>query len=250
MITPESSLVALQSVSKQFANAGGFVTHALVDVSLELANGEFLAVVGRSGGGKTTLLRLIAGLEKPSSGGRVATFGRRDLGFVFQEGGWFPWLSVEQNLTFSLRVRRVPEAIRRERANAVCRLVGLDPTAVLSKYPRELSGGERRRVAIGSMLAHEPALLLLDEPSAHLDSVTQLRLDEMIQELWLKALRSIVLVTHSIDEAIFLADRVVVLHRGRLTASLSIPLERPRLRSVIRSSEFSDCRDRLLEILA
>jgi ABC-type nitrate/sulfonate/bicarbonate transport system ATPase subunit len=233
-----SILLTVKNVSKVYKTVYGREIKAISNFSLNLSQGEILTIVGPSGSGKSTLLYIISGIENPTSG-QVEFFGNSDrprIGFVFQTNSIFPWRTVEKNLTYALELMKVEAIKRKEKATALCQLIRLDPDIFLKKYPKELSGGEARRVAMGMSLANDPNLLLLDEPTSHLDYITQWSVQNTIQGIWLKNKFSIVVVTHNIDEAIFLGDRVLIMDNGVLQAALEINLPRPR-EDVLRNSE-------------
>ena len=209
--------------------------HALRDVSLRIADGEFVCVIGSSGCGKTTLLKLIAGLLAPTSG-RVAFAddprdGRPQTALVFQQHGLFPWLTVVENVAFGLRMRGVGRSERRERAAVALGNVGL--MAFLDRYPHELSGGMRQRVSIARALLASPHVLLMDEPFAWLDALTKLALQEELLRTWDARRCGVLFVTHDIDEAVRLGDRIIVMSGGdggggRVHEEIPVPLPRPR----------------------
>ena len=241
---------ALEGVSKAYG-AGAERTEVLRDVDLELAEGEFVAIVGFSGSGKTTLISLMAGLLEPDAG-RVRLEGREvrapgpERGIVFQNYSLLPWLSVRGNV--ELGVRQVfpdwPAARRRAHVDACVELVGLGPAA--EKRPRELSGGMRQRVAVARALALDPKLLLLDEPLSALDALTRAQLQDEIERIWARDRKTVVLVTNDVDEAILLADRIVPLRpgpRATLGPSFPVKLARPRDRALLnRDPEFKKLR--------
>ncbi|MGI6207171.1 MAG: ABC transporter ATP-binding protein [Anaerolineae bacterium] len=202
---------------------------ALADVDLDVEAGEFVTVVGPSGCGKTTLLRLIAGLTKPTAGTiEIAGNGNGVVGFVFQSGALLPWRTVRANISLPLELAGVNgEAIRR-RVDDLISLVGL--TGFEAAYPRELSGGMQQRVALARALVNDPTLLLLDEPFASLDSFSRERMNDELQRIWMASGTTVIMVTHSIEEAVFLSDRVVVLSQrpGRVKGIFEVPFERPR----------------------
>ncbi|MDQ4117840.1 MAG: ABC transporter ATP-binding protein [Actinomycetota bacterium] len=213
---------------------------ALRGIDLDIAPGEFVSLVGRSGCGKTTLLRVLSGLLPPTagtveSGGRpVWVDGRRDdaafasFGLVFQEANLFPWFSVVDNVALPLKLRGAPKASRRARARELCASVGL--SGFEDGYPRELSGGMRQRAAIARALACDPSVLLMDEPFGALDALTRDRMNLELQAIHASSGATIVFVTHAIQEAVFLADRVVLLtpRPGRIRSVTDVDLPRPR----------------------
>ena len=220
-------------LSKTFRIPGGAVT-ALKDVELSIAGGRFVSIVGASGCGKSTLLRIIAGLETADFG-RVTLGGRRldgpglDRGFVFQEHRLLPWLTVDANIALGLK--DLPRAEIRRRIAAQLDLVGLAGFA--DAYPHQLSGGMAQRVAIARALVNQPEVLLLDEPFGALDALTRIQMQQEILRIWEVERTTMILVTHDIDEAIFLGDEVVVMSArpGTIRKRLTVPLRRPRDRS-------------------
>ncbi len=233
-------LIEIDRVSQIFATRDGEPNWALWQVSLRIADGEFVCLIGPSGCGKTTLLHLIAGFMLPSEGevrfrGEAVRRPAPDRGVVFQEYALFAWMTARQNVEFGLRMRGVRKTERRERARAALARVGLDRATDL--YPHELSGGMRQRVAVARALVNEPKVLLMDEPFAAVDAITRATLQEDLLRLWQEAGISIVFITHNVDEAAFLGQRVVVMspHPGSVKSELQITLPYPRLRA---STEF------------
>jgi NitT/TauT family transport system ATP-binding protein len=241
----------LVGVSKTFQSRQGS-TLALAEISLSLVREEFIAIVGRSGCGKTTLLRILAGLVRPSAG-EVRAAGRslwageaRDreavgkLGLVFQEANLFPWYSVEDNIALPLKLRGLDKPGRRARAHELCELVGLK--GFERAYPRELSGGMRQRAAIARALSYRPEILLLDEPFGALDALTRDRMNLELQSIAAATRATVVLVTHAITEAVFLADRVVLLspRPGRIRSVTDVPFARPRALDLEAEPEFQN----------
>lgn len=220
-----------QQVGKTFATRNGEIV-ALQAVDFAVGEREFACVVGPSGCGKTTLLKLIAGLLQPSSGEVVFTSepqnGQLRNAMVFQEQGLFPWLNVLDNVAFGLEMRGVNRQKRREQAQEVLEKVGL--ASFTQSYPYELSGGMRQRVAILRALLTDPQILLMDEPFGALDSQTRLVMQEELLRIWKDYRKTIIYVTHDIEEAILLGDRVLVMsgRPGRIREDLPIPLPRPR----------------------
>jgi sulfonate transport system ATP-binding protein len=229
-----ASLV-LSHIGKSFA-AGAGVFLAVEDVSLTVSPGEFVAIVGASGCGKSTILRMIAGLETPDrgdirAGGTPVAGTGLDRGLVFQEPRLMPWLTVEQNIALALQNVPWTAAQRSAVIEEHIELVGLNGFA--QAFPRQLSGGMAQRVAIARGLVARPEILLLDEPFGALDALTKVRLQTELQRIWQAEAITMLLVTHDVEEAVFLADRVVVMspRPGRITAIESVDLPRPRDRA-------------------
>ena len=212
---------------------------ALAEVSLRIAVGEFVSFVGPSGCGKTTLLRLVAGLARPTSGRIEMPGGNSRVGFVFQSGALMPWRTVRANVVLPLELSGFNRRDRAGRAESLIRLVGL--AGFEESYPRQLSGGMQQRVALARALADDPSLLLLDEPLGALDALSRQRMNEELQRIWMVTGKTVLMVTHSIEEAVFLSDRVVILsHRpGRVRDVLELPFSRPRAAALRYTPEFS-----------
>jgi NitT/TauT family transport system ATP-binding protein len=228
-------------ISKHYPTQQGAIA-ALEDISFEVAAGEFLCIVGPSGCGKSTILRLLAGLVQPDSGqvclhGQPLTAPSADIGLVFQKANLMPWRTVFDNVLLPLQVQHVPAELAQARAAEALDLVGLADFA--PNYPHELSGGMAQRVAIARALAHEPEVLLLDEPFGALDALSRERLNQELTQLWEISRKTVVMVTHDIREAVFLADRVLVLtpRPGRLAGLIPIDLPRPRPKSLFYDSD-------------
>ena len=243
-------LIRLTGVGRRFA-AG---TEALKDVALDVRSGDFLALLGSSGCGKSTLLRLIAGLDSPTSGAIAWSAEGRpapgQIGFVFQDPTLMPWASVADNVWLPLRLAGVPRAVVRPRVEAMLARLGLQGFA--EAYPRELSGGMRMRVSIARALITRPRLLLLDEPFAALDELTRFRLNEELLALWKAERCTVIFVTHSVFEAVFLAERLVVMSRrpGRIAAELAVALPAARDGRLRTSAEFAATARKASEALA
>ena len=230
---------------------------AIADVSFDVAKGEFVCVVGPSGAGKTTLLRCLAGLLAPTSGevrfeGTPLHAVPDRLSVVFQDysRSLFPWLTITRNVAVPLKVARVPKQQREARIQEVLHAVGLGDVG--RSYPWQLSGGMQQRVAIARALAQQPDMLLMDEPFASVDAQTRFDLEDLILEVRRELGITVVLVTHDIDEAVYLADRVVVLTGApsRVQEIVDVPLERPRSQLVTRSSDtFGRLRRHLMELV-
>lgn len=227
------------------------------DLNINAAHGEFLVLLGPSGCGKSTLLNLLAGFLAPDRGtvsvnGHAARPEMQELGYVFQQPQLFPWLNALDNVQFGLKMAgHLAPPAQREKALSFLRLVGLEDAAGL--WPHQLSGGMRQRVALARALAPEPALLLADEPFAALDAISRRRMNEELLRLWATLGQTVVFVTHDIEEALFLADRIVVLGRAPagITCELRVDLPRPRqLLATSRHPRFIALRDQLLEHIA
>ncbi|MEK4477547.1 ABC transporter ATP-binding protein [Paenibacillus sp. FSL R7-0048] len=236
--------IQLENVEMRYRTEAAEVL-ALHQVSLDIAKGEFVSLLGPSGCGKTTLLRLMADLIAPT-GGNIVVAGKsarearlaQKYGIVFQSPVLYDWRKVKHNITLPLELMGVKKSFREEKAMELLDLVGLQSFA--DKYPWQLSGGMQQRVAIARALSMEPEILLMDEPFSALDEFTRERLNEELLSVWSKVQNTIVFVTHSIPESIFLSDRVFVLspHPGRLSAVVEIPLPRPRTAEMRNSPEF------------
>ena len=227
---------------------------ALADVSMEVEAGELVCLLGSSGCGKSTLLNIIAGLDQPTSG-EVRVDGARvvgpgaDRGVVFQGYSLFPWRSVADNVAFGLEVAGVPRGQRRARVDELLGIMDLREHA--DRLPRELSGGMRQRVAIARALAPEPDVLLLDEPFAALDAQTRRSMQDFLLTVWKRTRCTIVMVTHDVEEAIYLAQRILVMspRPGRIAEEVVVPFGERALH-VLRDPRFLDLRDELAELVA
>ena len=233
MSTPK---IELQGVEKRFRSARGEEQIALSQLDLKIRAGEFVCLVGPSGCGKTTLINLMAGFERPTTGlvvidGRPVTGPDPDHIMIFQDYGLYPWRSVLGNVLFGLQAKGVHAAEARERALATLELVGLKTAA--DKHPHELSGGMKQRVAIARALAVEPSVLFMDEPFAALDAFTRLHLQDELLRLWQEKRPTVVFVTHDLDEAIALGQRIVLMAPapGRIQRVLDVSLPHPRERT-------------------
>jgi NitT/TauT family transport system ATP-binding protein len=223
---------------------------ALGEVSLELADNEFVTIVGPSGCGKTTLMNILAGLETPTSGraqvnGKTVTGPGPDRGVIFQQYALFPWLTVRKNVEFGLRTAGVKAAKRREIADHFIDLVGLGDFA--EALPKTLSGGMKQRVAIARAYAVNPSILLMDEPFGAVDALTRVRLQEQLLATWSQEKRTVVFITHDVDEAVFLANRVIVMaaRPGRIVEIVDVDLPYPRNEELRLSPAFTALRNRV-----
>jgi len=247
---PMLDAIVVQSVTKRFTGPAGEIV-ALQDAQLNVAPGEFVCLIGASGCGKSTLLRIIAGFEAASSGS-VQVRGKRvegpgpERGMVFQDYGLFPWLSVRQNIGFGPQSRGKSRAEINEITGRFLDMIGLG--AFADAYPHQLSGGMKQRVAIARVLANDARVVLMDEPFGALDAMTRERLQDELLELWASTGLTVVFVTHAIEEAIFLGDRVVVMSPGpgRIVQDVRVALPRPR---DVSSPEFNVLRRELSALL-
>ncbi|WP_217184017.1 ABC transporter ATP-binding protein [Streptomyces sp. AC495_CC817] len=238
-----------QGLWKAYPNADrkGELLVALQDIDLEIGDNEFVCVLGPSGCGKSTLLRIAAGLEKPSLGS-YTTPSRPSV--VFQEHGVFPWLTVAQNIGYPLKLRGLSKAQRAERVEQLLDLVGLSDFG--SYYPAQISGGMRQRTSVARALADDGDLLLMDEPFGALDEQTRVALQQELLQIWESTSKAVMFITHSVDEALMLADRVVVMsHRpGRIIDHIEVPFGRPRdIATLRRDARYGEITDRLWNLL-
>jgi len=221
-------ILTIRDLSAVFPNENGGL-HALENITFDVHPREFVCVLGPSGSGKTTLLRILAGLIKPSSGTFVFGHGEQpSTGMVFQQANLMPWRTVLENIKLPLEVKNVDEQSARQKANEMIELVGLQ--GFEDSLPRDLSGGMAQRVAIARALIHDPDLLLLDEPFASLDAMTRERMWTELSHIWQMRQKTVIMVTHSINESLFLADRVLVLTQrpGKIKMDIEVDLPRPR----------------------
>ncbi len=246
------SSVSIQAVSRIFEGHKGQRTQALLPVDFEVRDNDFVTILGPSGCGKSTLLRIVAGLDHATSG-RVLLDGvpvegpGADRGMVFQSYTLFPWLTIEQNIRFGLRERGMPEAQQKERAAYFIAKVGL--RGFEQHFPKQLSGGMQQRTAIARALANDPKILLMDEPFGALDNQTRVLMQELLLGIWEAERKTVLFVTHDIDEAIFMANRVAVFSArpGRIKTELAVQLAHPRHYTIKTSPEFMDLKARLTE---
>jgi len=236
--------IVLDGVTHSFAQPGGGQLLVLDALSLQVADRQVVAIVGPNGSGKSTLLRIVAGLLAPDAGhaaigGLAVADADPRVGLVFQEPRLLPWRTTLDNVSFPLELAGVGAAARRRRATELLGLVGIAGFA--SAYPQQLSGGMRQRAAIARALAREPSVLLLDEPFSALDSLTRERFNAELLDLWQRTGTTILLVTHSISEAVFVADRVIVLspRPGHVIADVPVPLPRPRSTDALDGAAYS-----------
>jgi NitT/TauT family transport system ATP-binding protein len=241
----------LRDISKTFMAEKGESVESLSNINLTVKNEEFVCLLGPSGCGKTTLLRIIAGLDYPSTGtvmlgGTVIDRPNPQLAMIFQEYSLYPWKTVVNNIAFGLEIRGIPQWKRSEIVKKYLEIVGLE--GFENSYPYELSGGMRQRVAVARALAVDPTILLMDEPFGALDAQTRNMLQHELLNIWEKTKKTILFVTHSVDEAVFLADRIVVLTPRPGTICEVIPIDQPRPRDRT-SVEFAKVRRYVLDMI-
>jgi NitT/TauT family transport system ATP-binding protein len=241
----------LRNISKIFTSEKGEKVESLSSISLDIENQEFICLLGPSGCGKTTLLRIIAGLDQASTG--TVELGRTlidrpnpQLAMIFQEYSLYPWRTVVANIGFGLEIRKIPAEERDSIVKKYVEIVGLK--GFENSYPYELSGGMRQRVAVARALAVDPSILLMDEPFGALDAQTRNLLQHELLDIWEKTKKTIIFVTHSVDEAVFMADRIVVLtpRPGRICEVIPIQCTRPRDRTGV---EFAKVRRYVLDLI-
>jgi NitT/TauT family transport system ATP-binding protein len=251
-VTPlkRAGSIQIQNVGQVFRTSGAEVV-ALSDVSLDIKPGRFVVLVGPSGCGKSTLLMMLAGLRQQTSGSILvngAPIPAPDpnrVGVVFQEPSLFPWLTAEENVEFPLALRGVAKSERRVKAEEMLNLVGLDGFG--KRHPHELSGGMKQRVSIARGLVQDPPVLLMDEPFAALDEQTRMTMGDELLRIWAATGKTVVFVTHSLTEAVYLADEVAVMSArpGRIVEILQVQLPRPRTYEMLSGDAFGALRDRI-----
>jgi NitT/TauT family transport system ATP-binding protein len=250
---PSKGRVEVRNFALSYDTLEGPV-EAVCDASIHVNPGEFVSIVGPSGCGKSTLLNAVAGFLKPTEGvvtldGEAIEGPGADRGMVFQQYSLFPWKTVKENVEFGLKMKHVDRSSRDRAARTLLGLAGL--TAFEKKYPDSLSGGMKQRVGIVRALATGPKVLLLDEPFGALDAQTRVIMQQILTNMWQRLKISVLFVTHDIDEAIFLSDRVYCMtaRPGTIKAEITIPLERPRQQSMMMSSEFLGLRRGLMSLI-
>jgi len=244
----------VENVSLRYRTPDGGTFSALENVSFEVPDQQFAVIVGPSGCGKSSLLYLTAGLSEPTEGdiyvgGQLVDGPGADRGMVFQSYTLFPWLTVRQNVEFGLKRRGMPAAERREIVDYYLDEVGL--RRFENNYPKQLSGGMMQRVAIARALANDPQILLMDEPFGALDSQTRMQMQQLLLRVWDHSKKTVVFVTHDIDEAILLGDRVYVMgaRPGRIKRILDVPIERPRSLDMVMDRQFIEMKREILGLL-
>jgi len=250
----KKSKIIVKDVSRIFFSPSGERIDALKDVNLEVEDafsaagrdiGEFRVLLGPSGCGKSTLLRMIAGLDKPTSGqvlvnGEIVTHPGKDRGMVFQKYTSFPWLTVADNIAYGMKINGVPEPQRKETVDRLLKSVGL--TEFANVYPETLSGGMQQRVAIARTLALRPSVILMDEPFGALDAQTRSDMQQLLLQIWDETACTILFVTHDVEEAVYLADRIFIMssHPGTIVEDVEVPFDRPRDLGLKEKNEFHE----------
>lgn len=229
--------IRIRNLTKVFYQKGESTT-ALDNVTLDILDGEFVCLVGPSGCGKTTLLRILADLEQPSAGEYEIAREKEDRplqSMVFQERGVIPWLTVRDNVAFGLEMRKLPKKVVKERTDYYLEKTGL--MAFADRYPKELSGGMKQRVGIARAFANDPEILLMDEPFAALDEQNKFILQEELLQIWAETRKTVLFITHSIDEALLLSDRILLMSAqpGRISEEIRVAAPRPRTMEAIRA---------------
>ncbi|CAE6953222.1 taurine ABC transporter ATP binding subunit [Pseudomonas marincola] len=244
----------VDNVSLRYRTPSGSTFSALENVSFEVPDQQFAVIVGPSGCGKSSLLYLTAGLAEPSDGeiyvgGAKVDGPGADRGMVFQSYTLFPWLTVRENIEFGLKRKRIAAAERKEIVDFYLNEVGLNNFA--DNYPKQLSGGMMQRVAIARALANDPQILLMDEPFGALDSQTRMQMQQLLLRIWEHSKKTVVFVTHDIDEAVLLGDRVYVMgaRPGRIKEILDVPIERPRTMDMVMEPDFIRMKRQILGLL-
>lgn len=257
---PKKSKIVIRNVSRTFPAANGEVVNALEAINLEIEDaysregrdiGEFRVLLGPSGCGKSTLLRLIAGLDQANSGeilvnGAPVLGPGKDRGMVFQKYTSFPWLTVAGNIAYGLKINGVPEKQRKETVAQLIQEIGL--SGFENAYPETLSGGMQQRVAIARTLALRPSLILMDEPFGALDAQTRSEMQQLLLKVWDETASTILFVTHDVEEAIYLADRIFIMsaHPGTIIEDVQVPFDRPRDLGLKQRNEFHDLQSYVL----
>jgi ABC-type nitrate/sulfonate/bicarbonate transport system ATPase subunit len=253
-VETKKSKITIKNLSRLFYSPKGERIEALKDINLDVEDafspagrdvGEFRVLLGPSGCGKSTLLRMIAGLDEPSSGevlvnGQQVTGPGKDRGMVFQKYTSFPWLTVEENVAYGMKINGVPAAQRKETVDRLLKAVGL--AAFAGVYPETLSGGMQQRVAIARTLALRPSVILMDEPFGALDAQTRSEMQQLLLQIWDETACTILFVTHDVEEAVYLADRIFIMssHPGTIVEDVQVPFDRPRSLELKEKNEFHE----------
>lgn len=247
------STLEIKNLKKEFNGHSGKVI-ALENINFTIEDGEFVSIVGTSGCGKSTLLSIIAGLAKETSGSVILNDNTisgpgPDRAVVFQSDASFPWLTVRQNIEYGLKIKKIPKTKREEISNELLTLLSLEKFE--NAYPRELSGGMRKRIDIGRAYAVDPEILLMDEPFGALDVVTREHMQDELLRLWSEKKKTVIFVTHDLEEAMYLSSKIILLspRPGRVKKVIEVPFERPRESSLRESKEFYEMRNHLRHLI-
>ena len=248
-----SSKIRAEHIDKVYKTGKKSVA-AIEDVSIDIQDNDFVCIVGPSGCGKSTLLRMLAGLDFPSAGNIIVNYRKvtgpgPDRGMVFQTYTLFPWMNVEDNIKFGLKIKKLPKAEQQEIADRYLKIIGLEKFA--KSYSKELSGGMKQRVAIARALANQPEVLLMDEPFGALDPHTKSMMQLLMREIWVKEHPTVVFITHDIDEAVFLADKIYVMSArpGKMIKRVNVYLPHKRTLDLKDSPEFIKIRKGINDLL-
>lgn len=254
-VIPHAAAIDVKNVTLTYKGNNSDTVVAIDRVSCSIAPGKFVCLIGPSGCGKSSLLMMMTGLRHPTHG-EISCNGKPiigpdpdQVGVVFQEANLYPWLNAQKNVEFPLMLKKVPAKERSERALEALELVGLNKFA--ESFPHQLSGGMKQRVSIARGLVHHPSVLLTDEPFAALDEQTRLTMGDELLRIWQRTKQTIVFVTHSLTEAVYLADEIVVMSArpGRITETIPVPLPRPRSMDVMSTEEFGQLRGRIWRLI-
>jgi NitT/TauT family transport system ATP-binding protein len=250
-----AAAIDVENVSLTYQSSNGAEVLAIDNISCTIEAGKFVVLIGPSGCGKSSLLMMMAGLRHPTQG-QILCNGKQinepdpdQVGVVFQEANLYPWLTAQKNVEFPLMLRKVPQQERSRLAQEALELVGLGKFA--QSYPHELSGGMKQRVSIARGLVHHPKVLLMDEPFAALDEQTRLKMGDELLRIWQRTKQTLVFVTHSLTEAVYLADEIIVMSArpGRIAERIQIPLPRPRTMEMMSTEMFGQLRGRIWELI-
>ena len=250
-----AAAIHVENVSLTYQSNNGAEVLAIDNISCTIEAGKFVVLIGPSGCGKSSLLMMMAGLRHPTQG-QIRCNGKQirepdpdQVGVVFQEANLYPWLTAQKNVEFPLMLRKVPQQERSRLAQEALELVGLGKFA--QSYPHELSGGMKQRVSIARGLVHHPKVLLMDEPFAALDEQTRLKMGDELLRIWQRTQQTLVFVTHSLTEAVYLADEIIVMSArpGRIAERIDIPLPRPRTMEMMSTETFGQLRGRIWELI-
>lgn len=250
-----AAAIHVKNVSLTYQSSNGAEVLAIDNISCTIEAGKFVVLIGPSGCGKSSLLMMMAGLRHPSRG-QILCNGKQisepdpdQVGVVFQEANLYPWLTAQKNVEFPLMLRKVPQQERSRLALEALELVGLGKFA--QSYPHELSGGMKQRVSIARGLVHHPKVLLMDEPFAALDEQTRLKMGDELLRIWQRTKQTLVFVTHSLTEAVYLADEIIVMSArpGRIAERIEIPLPRPRTMEMMSTEVFGQLRGRIWNLI-